>query len=92
MHRVLKPNGVFLASLSMPGSSLEKSSTPLNDGFGSRVINSGSQKGAYVCIPDRMELQNILVGFNAHIGSLTYDLGEFGLEPNSFWIVTFTKH
>lgn len=91
IKRLLKPGGVFLASLSMPGSSLEISSAPLNDGLGTRIMNKGNQSGAHICIPIRQQLLQIFSGFNPRVGSLSYELEDLGLEPNSFWIVTFEK-
>jgi hypothetical protein len=91
MKRILKKGGIFMASISMPGSALDVFSEPSGDSLGTKIVNQGNQAGAKICIPNRSQLDDIFESLNGRFGTVEYDFEAFSMPQNSFWVACFTK-
>lgn len=86
LERVLRPGGVFVATLSAPGDFMEQDGDPLGDGL--YRLRSRGQEGALIMIVPEDRIAGLFPGKEIKTGWFGH---EFDGVPSRHWMVSYEK-
>lgn len=86
LDRILRPGGIFIATLSAPGDFMEQDGEPLGNGL--YELQSRGQQGAVIMIVQQDQIQGLFPGKGLKTGWFGF---EFDGIPSRHWIVSYEK-
>ena len=86
LDRVLRPGGIFIATLSAPGDYMQLQGKPLGDGM--YELQDRGQAGALINIVDQERIPGLFAGKDIKTGWFGF---EFDGTPSRHWVVSYAK-
>ncbi len=86
LDRVLRPGGIFVATLSAPGDYMQQEGKPLGDGL--YELQDRGQDGALINIVEEQQIPGLFPGKDVKTGWFGF---EFDGTPSRHWVVSYAK-
>jgi len=86
LDRILRPGGIFIATLSAPGDYMHVNGRPLGEGL--YELQDRGQEGATIMIVEKEQIPGLFPGKSVKTGWFGF---EFDGTPSRHWVVSYEK-